>query len=681
VLTALPNMGALWRALGRRWLLALTLGLSAAALAGYAIWQFVPAPYVSELRLQLRRPEEKMPNRGDGGYEDFMRGQATLLKSSDVFTFALRNEKVKALALVQDRPDPRDWLTKDLTVKYLAGDNYLLIKLAGEEPEELPIVVSALIDGYRDVLRQEVKAQEQRLEEARKTIEAQLAPLGKAPAPPDSKQLELARSDLATEKEKLRAAEAALLDHERDHTELKLKDINLDDPRVKDAVDEALKLEPRASKPQEQIELLNKDIANTIRLSTLGKNDPDLPKLYEKRKEEEDKLAGLRKELTAKLAGQMVQRANAARDLLLAPARENVASLRRQVDVLSRKVTEMQDKDTPEARALAAKIKALEEAQKRNFAELNNTTVHGNDLSWVLPMGTPTTPRERDREKQIKFAGLGGFSVFGLVLFTVALVEFRKRRITCADEVTQGLGIPTVGTLPILPARARRAALTGNAQHNARWQAVLTESVDALRTLLLRTLGDGPHVVLVTSAVPGEGKTSLASQLAASLARAWRKTLLIDGDLRKPAAHQLFDLPVEPGLSEVLRGDLEAGDVIRPTAVGRLWVMPAGQWDQHALQALAQEGVGSLFEQMKEEYEFILVDSCPVLPVTDTLLLGQHADTVLFSVLRGTSRLPSVYAARQRLAALDIPVLGAVVVGGSGTAGGLDIQYPRQAGS
>src|SRR5262249_28069613 len=197
--------------------------------------------------------------------------------------------------------------------------------------------------------------------------------------------------------------------------------------------------------------------------------------------------------------------------------------------------------------------------------------------------------------------------------------------------------------------------------------------------LLLRTLGDGPRVVLVTSAVAGEGKTSLASQLAASLARAWRKTLLIDGDLRKPAAHQLFELPIEPGLSEVLRGDLEAGDVIRPTSVGRLWVMPAGQWDQHALQALAQEGVGNLFEQMKEEYEFLIVDSCPVLPVTDTLLLGQHADTVLFSVLRGTSRLPSVYAARQRLTALDIPVLGAVVVGGGSNFGGADIQYPRPA--
>src|SRR5262249_57198714 len=116
------------------------------------------------------------------------------------------------------------------------------------------------------------------------------------------------------------------------------------------------------------------------------------------------------------------------------------------------------------------------------------------------------------------------------------------------------------------------------------------------------------------------GRRRLAANWAAGRAGAWRKTLWTAGALRRPAAHRLFDLPVEPGLSEVLRGELELGDVIRPTTVGRLWLMPAGQWDAHALQALAQEGVAGLFEQLREEYEFVVVDSCPVLPVTDTLL-------------------------------------------------------------
>jgi polysaccharide biosynthesis transport protein len=681
VLTALPSLGALWQALCRRWLLALGLALAGAAVVGYVLWQLIPAPYVSELRLQLRRPPAYMPGSADSGYDDFMRGQAALFKTSRVLTAALRDDKVRGLSVVRNHPDALDWLTKDLTVKFLSGDNYLLIKLAGEDPEELAAVITALVESYKDALREERKTQEQRLDEARKSIEAQVGALDKGSSPPDTKQLEQARISLARVKDELRLAEADLIARERERPALREKDLKPDDPRVRDAVDEMVRQEPRANEQLKRIDDINRLIDETIRVSSLKTADPDLPPLYEARKKCEERLADMRKELIGKAASQLVQKVNAGRDLLLAPTRGSVASLRRQVEILNREVAELQSKDTPDARALAARVKALEEARIKNFSDLNKIVLDGDDVPWVTPMGQPTVPKDRDRDKQIKFAGLGAFSVFGVLLFAVALVEFRTRRVTSSDEITQGLGIPTVGTIPALPVRARRGALTGNAQSSAGWQALLTESVDALRTLLFRALGEGSHVVLVTSAVPGEGKTSLASQLAASLARAWRKTLLVDGDLRKPAAHQLFELPVEPGLSEVLRGDLEAGEVIRPTSIGRLWMMPAGRWDTHALQALAQEGVANLFEQLKEEYEFIIVDSCPVLPVTDTLLLGQHADTVLFSVLRGTSLLPSVYAARQRLAALDIPVLGAVVVGGSSTFGGLDIQYPRPAAS
>ena len=79
-----------------------------------------------------------------------------------------------------------------------------------------------------------------------------------------------------------------------------------------------------------------------------------------------------------------------------------------------------------------------------------------------------------------------------------------------------------------------------------------------LRTVLLHDGGSGPRLLLVTSAIGREGKTALAVRLAASLARAWRKTLFIDADLRKPEAHTLFDTPLEPGLSEVLRGEAKS---------------------------------------------------------------------------------------------------------------------------
>jgi succinoglycan biosynthesis transport protein ExoP len=246
----------------------------------------------------------------------------------------------------------------------------------------------------------------------------------------------------------------------------------------------------------------------------------------------------------------------------------------------------------------------------------------------------------------------------------VAFLEFQARKISGVDEVSHGLGINIVGSLPAMPRSTRKPGTNGSASPNDFWQNQLDEAVDGIRTMLLHaSRSENLRVIMVTSALGGEGKTSLASQLAASLARAWRKTLLIDGDLRKPSAHQLFGIAQEPGFSELLRNEVSVNDAVKPTSLGRLWLMPAGHFDSHAVQALAQDNVRALFDQLKEQYDFIIVDSCPILPVADALLLGQHVDGVIFSILRDVSRAPAVHAARQKINNLAIRTLGAVLIG------------------
>src|SRR5262249_35238942 len=154
-------------------------------------------------------------------------------------------------------------------------------------------------------------------------------------------------------------------------------------------------------------------------------------------------------------------------------------------------------------------------------------------------------------------------------------------------------------------------------------------------------------------------KTSLSIQLAASLARAGRKTLFIDGDLRNPAAHQVFNLPRGPGFSELIRGEVDIADVIQPTSVRGLWMIPAGRWSAHATEALAQEAIRPLVERLKNEFDFIIVDSSPVLAAVDALLMGQQVDAAIFSILHEVSHSPSVYAAHQRLESLGVRILGA----------------------
>jgi polysaccharide biosynthesis transport protein len=175
---------------------------------------------------------------------------------------------------------------------------------------------------------------------------------------------------------------------------------------------------------------------------------------------------------------------------------------------------------------------------------------------------------------------------------------------------------------------------------------------------------DAIRVVLVTSAVSGEGKTSLSSHLSTSLARFGQRTLLIDADLRRPMVHRLFDQPQGPGFCELLRNEVGPAEAaLRPTAIDGLWVLTSGYYDEQTLPMLAQPRARSLFEGFRQKFDFIIVDSAPVLPVADTLLLCQHVDATLFSVLRDVSQLPKVEAAYQRIAALGVPNLGAVVSG------------------
>jgi succinoglycan biosynthesis transport protein ExoP len=191
---------------------------------------------------------------------------------------------------------------------------------------------------------------------------------------------------------------------------------------------------------------------------------------------------------------------------------------------------------------------------------------------------------------------------------------------------------------------------------------LLVESIDATRTMLLHASRvNSTRAVMITSAMKGEGKTSLAAHLATSLARSGRKTLLIDCDLRRPRLHELFDVARVPGLCELLRGEAEVNDVIRPTPADDLNMIPAGHCDGLALQAIAQDGVRDILNVLKKRYDFIIIDSAPVLPVVDTMLLSQQVDAVLFSIMRDVSRVPHVQAAHERLASLGVKMLGAVV--------------------
>jgi capsular exopolysaccharide synthesis family protein len=224
-------------------------------------------------------------------------------------------------------------------------------------------------------------------------------------------------------------------------------------------------------------------------------------------------------------------------------------------------------------------------------------------------------------------------------------------------------GVRVLGALPLLAPQRRR--IVGRlAQRTLQNRMAFRESIDGLRTVLLREAEFGPtHTVMVTSASGGEGKTSVATHLALSLARARRRCLLIDCDLRRPAVHHLLDLPGDRGMCEVLRGEMNAQDAVQTTETNNLFFMAAGKFDDEALVALTQTHLPQCLAALRDKFEFIILDSSPILPVVDAVLIGKHADAVVLSVLCDVSRKPKIEQAYARLDMMGVRVLGAVVTG------------------
>src|SRR6185437_2132449 len=184
--------------------------------------------------------------------------------------------------------------------------------------------------------------------------------------------------------------------------------------------------------------------------------------------------------------------------------------------------------------------------------------------------------QKKDMKKQLIGVLLAPVAALMGVCMSLAWLDVRQRRIRSAGEVSRGLGIRVVGAVPSVP-HLEHHLIGPNGEPDLEGHPAL-ESIDAIRTLLLRDAdAEATRVVMVTSATIGEGKTTVACHLASSLARAGRKTLLIDGDLRTPSAHQLFELPMQPGFSEVALGEVELADAIQPTTLDGLYFMAAGQ--------------------------------------------------------------------------------------------------------
>jgi len=197
----------------------------------------------------------------------------------------------------------------------------------------------------------------------------------------------------------------------------------------------------------------------------------------------------------------------------------------------------------------------------------------------------------------------------------------------------------------------------------ARPQSQMAESYRALRTsLLLSSLGAPPRVILVTSALPQEGKTTTSINTSIVLAQKGVRVLLIDADLRRPGVHKTLGMGPRSGLSNVLTGSANLQQTItRSPLLPNLFVLPAGTPPPNPAELLASANMANLIAELRDQFDHIIIDTPPTLSVTDAVVLATRADSVVLVIRSGQTTKGALRRSRDILMQVNAKVTGVLL--------------------
>ena len=254
---------------------------------------------------------------------------------------------------------------------------------------------------------------------------------------------------------------------------------------------------------------------------------------------------------------------------------------------------------------------------------------------------------------------LGLAAVLGLLLGMGAAVlrELGDTTLRTPADVAAVTDTPVMGTITMDADAGKRPLITQISSHAPR-----AEAFRVLRTNLQFVNIDNPtKVFAVTSALPGEGKTSTALNLALALAQAGQRVLIIDGDLRRPKLAPRLGLEQAVGLTTVLVGNVKVADAIQRHAPGGLDVLTSGSIPPNPAELLQSHAMGDLLESLRKEYDTIIIDSPPLLPVTDAALLSAQSDGALIVLRYSRTTKDQLSHSVERLQAVDARPVGVVM--------------------
>jgi polysaccharide biosynthesis transport protein len=336
-----------------------------------------------------------------------------------------------------------------------------------------------------------------------------------------------------------------------------------------------------------------------------------------------------------------------------------IANLQKDVDEWDAKTLEIGRK-TAEFQRLKGNAQRIQALYDRLLATMQTLDVNKEispESVNIMEKASAPSPQRPDLQKKMTFGAMVGLACSLLLLVVIDRLD---DRLNSSSEVTDLFDETVLGQIPresALNSEGKMALLRPDDDRHS-----FLEAYRSLRSSLLYMAERGkvPKTVLVTSSVPNDGKSITSANLAITLANGGSSVLLIDGDLRKGSQHNRFDVEVGPGLSEALSQGMKWNELVRDTKIPRLFLLPRGAATQYSSELFLSGSIDILLKDAVSKFDFVVVDSAPVMAADDVTSLAPHVDGVIFVIRAEFTSARVAHAALESLYQRKVHILGLV---------------------
>ena len=709
------------RALKRHWWRILAIWAISSAGLGYLAYTKIRPSFEATAWLQVEPPAREIlvQSRNGVDFGPYLDTQVLLVTSPDVLATAIADPTIAQLPKIRAAADPEVELRREIAAAVQRGTHLIKVQMIGENAVEVAAIVNAVVNAYLEKAKtwtdeaandqiDKLAEMERDLKQKVDTLQTRVRELSKkAGAVPnpntakgeDGKDGGPLKYQVTMEQYRALNMDLYRLGIDRYKAEVTVKYLEEElnkfrpagaaadaaRPMTEEQINKAIEDEFQANPQVVDRENRRDEMARKLKVvvgRVRDRRDPTRVRAEQDLVDAEQTYKDLwetmypkiRRRVMAGAVGGGPDAATLQRESALTAAKIELTKIKlhetllgKQINEASIEVTKANDEiwDIQNAKDALQHFKDTVSIVTKNKEELVYQAGQGTRIKRIAKANVARSASGDNRMKVLMAVPVATLMLACLLFIAL---EFRSGRVADPDELAQRTRVGVIGVVPPLPSlnSPNRVLSARGVQNEKRRVEEFVQSLDHLRvTLCAHRPGQSDRrCFLITSATGGEGKTTLAAQLAGRCANAGLMTLLIDADLRRPSLGDLLEVPEGPGFVDVLTGDAtpEAAMVVIGNA-GGFHLLPAGTLGRDPSRLFHGDRLGKVITQFRETFDIVIIDAPPVLAVPDALLLGRWTDGAILAVRHDTSRFPLVERANKRMASVGVPVLGAVVNG------------------